>query len=80
MASFGHSIVQRGKNRFKNRAPLSGYLMIPEAEEGVAVGVEPVGARLVGRTFRVVEAVDFNNEMPVATEEINDIDSQWYLP
>ena len=80
MTTLDHSTVQRGKDCFEDCVPLAGHFVIPEAEECVAGCVEPMGSCFVRRTFGVVEAVDFDDKMPVAKNEIDDIDSQWYLP
>lgn len=75
MTTLGHSTVQRCKDCFEDCAPIAGHFMIPEAEEGIAECVKTMGPQFVGRTLSVLKAIDFDYEMPVATEKIDDVRS-----
>src|SRR5215813_12059203 len=58
----------------KNAIGIGQDLVIPEAEGAVALGFEPLGARLVSfRIERVLTAVDFDDQLRGGAKEIDNV-------
>jgi hypothetical protein len=64
---------QRVLNLAQHPVKISKHFMIPEPQHAVATGFDPPCARIICSTLRVMlSAIQFNDELGPAADEIND--------
>jgi hypothetical protein len=55
-------------------------VVVPVSHHVKAVGFQRGFARLVGKGVDVLSAIDFNDELSVEADEIEDVALEWHLP
>ncbi len=74
------SLLKRGRNRFQNARHIAEHLVIPEPQNPVVVLHEPIIAGSIDRVIRVLSSVHLDYETMLATDKIDDIWTNRYLP
>jgi hypothetical protein len=70
----------RGNDHFQNAVSITQNIGIPEAKNPVALRLQPPIALGVALVLRVLPAVDFDDQMPFVTHEIDNEASDRCLP
>ena len=76
-------MVNRSGNRFQNTSPIGHDLMIVEAEDSEALRCEEGIAACIAFKmvrFKMLPAVDFNNQICHVAHKIRDVRTNWCLP
>lgn len=55
------------------------HIIVPEAQDGIALGVEVSGAFLVSRGIEMAAAIEFDNERRLPAGKIGEIGTYWQL-
>jgi len=67
-------------NRFHNAVDIFHDVVVPKADDSVAMGLDHAGPQLIGLAgYRMLPAVQFDDEFCVSTGEVSDCVSNWEL-
>jgi hypothetical protein len=69
-----------GLNAFEDTFDISKNLVVPETQHLVSALYQPLIARSIAIAQRVLTAINFNHEPPLAADEVNNIRPDRMLP
>ena len=67
------SLSERARNRFKNARHVAKYVVVPKSQDTVVAISEPFIANGIARIFRMLPAVDLDNQAAFTADEIDDV-------
>jgi hypothetical protein len=74
------TILQGFGNRLQNALGVVQYVVVPKAQNSIAVISEPVVAANVAFIFGMLSAVDLNDQAQLPADEVDDVRSDGLLP
>lgn len=73
--------VQRLPNQFQHTLHFVKHLIVPKAQHNEAPRLQERGTRSVCiNAFRVLASVQFNDNLSIQANEIDDVVTEWMLP
>ena len=71
--------LQFAQDCFEHAIGVGQHVIVPESEHSIAVFRKPSVARSIAWVRRMLTAIDFDNNLLLATDEVDDKGPNWFL-
>lgn len=71
--------MQSAGNRLKDSLDVLHYVVVPKPWQSIVMLIEPTITDGIVLAFRMLAAIDFNDEAAFAADKINDVGTDWLL-